>query len=144
MSSLASKGLAISQNVFFKFLMQRAALLFGKPAKIGFLLRDAYQKLVDTKSDKTGFAQIRDIMLLFIRLVRAYIKGDYRAISKKSVLIGIATLLYVVSPLDLVPDFIPILGFADDISLMAWFIKAFQAELTKFKEYEQGLIIMPS
>jgi uncharacterized membrane protein YkvA (DUF1232 family) len=144
MASLANKGLTISQNVFFKFLLQRAALLFGKPAKIGMLLREAYQKLVDTKSDKSGFAQIRDIMLLFIRLVRAYLKGDYRAISKKSIIIGIATLLYVVSPIDLVPDFIPVLGFADDISLMAWFIKAFQTELTKFKEWEQGLGIMPT
>ena len=144
MASLANKGLTITQNVFFKYLLQRAALLFGKPAKIGFLLRDAYQKLVDTKSEKSGFAQIRDIMLLFIRLVRAYLRGDYRAISKKSIIIGLATLLYVVSPLDLVPDFIPILGFADDISLMAWFIKAFQAELAKFKEWEQGLGIMPT
>jgi len=144
MSSLANKGLKISQNVFFKILTRQAAKLMGKPAKIGFLLRDAYQKLIDAKSDKTGFAQIRDIMFSFIRLVKSYFSGEYRAISTKSIIIGIATLLYVVSPIDLVPDFIPILGFADDISLMAWFIKAFQTELSKFREWEQAQGIMPT
>ncbi|PIQ20166.1 MAG: hypothetical protein COW65_16525 [Cytophagales bacterium CG18_big_fil_WC_8_21_14_2_50_42_9] len=144
MSSLADKGLKISQNVFFKVLTQRATKLIGKPAKIGFLLRDAYQKLIDEKSDKTGFVQVRDIMFSFIRLVRSYFRGEYRAISTKSIVIGIATLLYVVSPIDLVPDFIPIIGFADDISLMAWFIKAFQTELLKFREWEQAQGIMPT
>jgi len=144
MSSLADKGLKISQNVFFKVLTQRATKLIGKPAKIVFLLRDAYQKLIDEKSDKTGFVQVRDIMFSFIRLVRSYFRGEYRAISTKSIVIGIATLLYVVSPIDLVPDFIPIIGFADDISLMAWFIKAFQTELLKFREWEQAQGIMPT
>jgi len=144
MSSLADKGLKISQNIFFKVLIQRATKLIGKPAKIGFLLRDAYQKLVDEKSNKTGFVQVRDIMFSFIRLVRSYFRGEYRAISTKSIIIGIATLLYVVSPIDLVPDFIPLIGFADDISLMAWFIKAFQTELSKFREWEQVQGIMPT
>jgi len=144
MSSLADKGLKISQNVFFKILTHRAIKLVGKPAKIGFLLRDSYQKLIDAKSDKSGFTQIKDIMFSFIRLVKSYFSGEYRAISTKSIVIGIATLLYVVSPIDLVPDFIPIIGFADDISLMAWFIKAFQTELSKFREWEQAQGIMPT
>ena len=144
MSSLADKGLKISKNIFFKVLVQRATKLAGKPAKIGFLLRDAYQKLIDEKSNKSGFSQIREIMFSFIRLVRSYLGGEYRDISTKTIVLGIATLLYVVSPIDLVPDFIPLIGFADDISLMAWFIKAFQTELSKFREWEQTQGIMPT
>ena len=144
MASLANQGLKISKNVLFSFLLQKATKLFGKPAKVGFVLRDAYQKLVDTKSNKSGFDQIREVMMSFIRLVRAYIRGDYRNIATKSIIIGIATLLYVVTPLDLVPDFIPVLGFADDISLMAWFINTFQSELTKYREWEQAQGIMPT
>ena len=144
MSSLANKGLKISQSIFFKILTQRATKLVGKPAKIGILLRDAYQKLIDAKSDKSGFTQIKDIMFSFIRLVKSYFSGEYRAISSKSIVIGIATLLYVVSPIDLIPDFIPIIGFADDISLMAWFIKSFQSELSKFRQWEQAQGIMPT
>jgi uncharacterized membrane protein YkvA (DUF1232 family) len=144
MASLTDKGFKISKNIFFSLLTSRATRMLGKPAKIGFLLRDAYQKLVTEKSDNTGFAQIKEIMFSFIRLVRAYFNGDYRQVSTKSIIIGIATLLYVVSPIDLVPDFIPVLGFADDISLMAWFIKTFSGELTKFREWEEGMAVQPS
>lgn len=141
MDSLANKGLKISKNVLFSVLTSKATKLLGKPGKIAFLLRDAYQKLVDEKSDKSGFAQVKEVMFSFIRLVRAYISGDYRQIATKTIVIGIATLLYVVSPIDLIPDFIPLIGFADDISLMAWFISAFQGELTKFQEWERGVSI---
>ena len=144
MASLFSQGSKISKNIFFSILLKKATALFGKPAKVGFLLRDAYQKLVDTKSDKSGFAQIREVMMSFIRLVKAYFRGDYRDISTKSIIIGLATLLYVITLIDLVPDFIPVLGFADDISLMAWFIGAFQSELSKFREWEQAQGIMPT
>jgi uncharacterized membrane protein YkvA (DUF1232 family) len=144
MSSLANQGLKISKNAFFSFLIRKATRLVGKPAKLGFLLQEAYHKLVDTNSNKSGFVQIRESMTSFIRLVRAYISGDYRLVATKSIIIGVATLLYVVSPIDLVPDFIPILGFADDISLMAWFIKVFQEELSKYKEWEQTQGIMPT
>ncbi|WP_157433489.1 YkvA family protein [Adhaeribacter aquaticus] len=144
MASLAEQGFKISKNALFRYLMQKATKLMGKPAKIGFLLQDAYKKLVNEKSAKNGFDQIRDIMFSFIRLVRAYIDGSYRDVSTKSVVIGIATLLYVVLPIDIIPDFIPVLGFADDISLMAWFIKAFQEELSKFQDWEHLQGIQPS
>ncbi len=144
MASLADKGFSISKNVIFRYLVQKATGLMGKPVKIGFLLKDAYEKLIDVKSDKSGFDQIRGIMFSFIRLIKAYFGGQYRDINTKSIVLGIATLLYVVSPIDLVPDFIPILGFADDISLMAWFIKAFQEELSRFQEWEQMQGIQPS
>jgi uncharacterized membrane protein YkvA (DUF1232 family) len=144
MATLAEQGLKISQNAIFSYFIRKATSLFGKKAKVALLLRDSYHKLIDVKSDQSGFAQIKGIMFSFIRLVRSYIRGDYRHVSKKSMIIGIATLLYLMFPLDIIPDFIPILGYADDISLMAWFIKAFQEELSNYQEWEQTQGIMPT
>jgi Protein of unknown function (DUF1232) len=38
----------------------------------------------------------------------------------KRVVIGVLALLYVLSPLDLVPDWIPLVGWLDDIGILAW------------------------
>ncbi|RNI30558.1 YkvA family protein [Rufibacter latericius] len=140
MSSLANKGLDITKNAFFKYMISRASGIMGKPVKVGLLLTTAYQKLTDSNSSESGFSQIKEIGLRLVRLVKAYYNGTYRDIETKTLLLGIAVLLYVVTPLDLVPDFIPIIGFADDLSLMAWFISAFQEELQKFQVWEQGSV----
>ncbi len=130
------KGFKLSQNSVFKKYMGRAGGLLVKPAKLAFLLSTAYSKLIDAKSPDSGFQQIKDVMHTFIRLVQSYIKGDYRDVAKKSLVVGVAVLLYLVTPLDIIPDFIPGLGLLDDLSLIAWFVSAFQTEITKFRDWE--------
>lgn len=130
------KGLQFSNNPVFKKFTGKAGALLSKPMKLGLLLSTAYGKLVDLDSSENGWDQIKSYMQTFIRLVKAYISGDYRQVSKKFLVLGVAVLLYLVSPLDIIPDFIPALGLLDDISLMAWFVDAFMKEIRKFREWE--------
>ncbi|PRY12010.1 uncharacterized membrane protein YkvA (DUF1232 family) [Pontibacter ummariensis] len=130
------KGLVYSQNPLFKKFMGKASGLFAKPLKMGLMLTTAYKKLVNTESTASGFDQVKDYMQTFIRLVKAYMNGDYRNVATKSLVIGVAVLLYFVSPLDIIPDFLPALGILDDISLMAWFMDTFQKEIVKFRQWE--------
>jgi uncharacterized membrane protein YkvA (DUF1232 family) len=141
MTTLVKKGFQISKNVLFSTLTQKAARLLGKPGKIALLLHEAYQKLTAAEGQKSGFAKIKETMFTFIRLVRSFTRGRYRQVSRKSIIIGVATLLYLVLPIDLIPDFIPALGLMDDLSLMAWFIQAFQEELGKYKEWESHQLL---
>lgn len=130
------KGLQFSQNPIFKKFLGRAGSLLAKPAKMALLLTTAYNKLIDAEKSESGFRQIKDVMQTFIRLVRAYMNGDYRQVSSKSLMIGVGVLLYLVTPLDIIPDFIPGLGLLDDLSLIAWFADAFQKEINRFREWE--------
>lgn len=51
---------------------------------------------------------------------------------RKSVVI--AALVYFVMPLDVMPDFAPLLGYLDDIGVVAWTIKFLGNEVTSYYE----------
>ena len=38
----------------------------------------------------------------------------------KRVIIALLALLYIISPLDLIPDWIPVIGWLDDLGVLAW------------------------
>ena len=38
----------------------------------------------------------------------------------KRVIIVVFAMLYVISPLDLIPDFIPVIGWLDDLGVLVW------------------------
>ena len=43
-----------------------------------------------------------------LRLMRAYYRGEYRAITESTLIVIVAAIIYVVSPLDVIPDEIPV------------------------------------
>jgi uncharacterized membrane protein YkvA (DUF1232 family) len=53
-------------------------------------------------------------------------------VSWQSKALAIATLLYLISPFDAIPDLIPGLGFTDDIALIAAVVASFSHELEKY------------
>jgi uncharacterized membrane protein YkvA (DUF1232 family) len=139
MATLAQRGIQISKNAIFSLFVNRASKLLGKPFKVVTILNEAADKLADENSKDNKFKQLFDVALTLVRLVRNYITGDYRQIQTSTIISGLAVLLYVLSPIDLVPDFIPVLGFLDDLSLVSWFMGKFQVEIAKYREWETRL-----
>lgn len=138
MSTLAEKGLKISRSAIFNVFVGRATKLLGKPFKVVAILNATADKLASKDSPDNKFRQLFDVAATLVRLVRNYISGDYRRIATSTIISGFAVLLYVLSPIDLIPDFIPVLGFLDDLSLISWFLGKFQNEITKYREWEDS------
>jgi uncharacterized membrane protein YkvA (DUF1232 family) len=76
-----------------------------------------------------------DVQML-LRLMRAYGEGEYRDVSGKNLALAGLGLFYLVSPLDVLPDFIPG-GFADDAAVVGFIIKQVRSELVKFEAWER-------
>lgn len=136
MSTLADKGLKIAKNAVFSMFIKRATKLLGKPFAIAVTLREVAAKLDDQNSKKGPLQQTIDMIRTLIRLVNAYVTGSYRQIETSTIISGLAVLLYVLSPIDLVPDFIPVVGLMDDLALVSWFISKFRDELVNFQQWE--------
>ena len=144
MTTLAQRGLQISKNAVFNLFINRAAKLLGRPFKLVTILNETADKLADAKSKDNKFKQLFDVALTLVRLVQSYIKGEYRDVNNSTIISGLAVLLYVLSPIDLIPDFIPVVGFLDDLSLVSWFVGKFQVEVIHFREWEQRFISTPT
>jgi len=136
MSSLAQRGLEISKNALFSKFLGRGSKLLAKPLKVAFVLNEVADKLRDKHSKDNKFTQLFHTAHTLVRLVRSYVSGEYRQIHTTTIASGVGVLLYVLSPIDLVPDFIPVVGFLDDLSLISWFVGKFNDEIVRFREWE--------
>ncbi|MDL2275519.1 DUF1232 domain-containing protein [Desulfosarcina sp. OttesenSCG-928-G10] len=82
---------------------------------------------------------ILDIRLLG-SLVRDYIAGRYRNVSPLSGVACVLSLVYLFFPLDLINDFIPVLGQLDDAAIMLsclWFVEKDLYRYRSWKEMKQ-------
>jgi len=75
--------------------------------------------------------------LTFISLIKDYVTGKYTQIPFWIIAAIVAAILYVLSPVDLIPDFIPGLGYVDDGLVMAACIKMIERDLTSYKAWKE-------
>jgi uncharacterized membrane protein YkvA (DUF1232 family) len=125
----------ILASVFFRRSTRKAGRFAGNALGMFTLIREALSKSTTVGgNDGPGF---REQIGLLSRLVKAYASGEYRHVSTKTIVSVLASLIYFVSPLDVIPDVLPVLGFADDIALVVWLFNSLKAELAAFRDWER-------
>ena len=77
----------------------------------------------------------QDLRLL-IPLIKDYWKGTYRDVSVKSIVIFVVALAYIISPIDLIPDYIIGLGQIDDAVILGLSLYFLENDLQKYKEWK--------
>lgn len=71
----------------------------------------------------------------FFRLLKAYIRKDYRDITLVSMVLVISAIIYFVMSIDLIPDILPG-GFIDDVTVIGFVVKQIKADLDNFLAWE--------
>lgn len=51
-----------------------------------------------------------------------------RGVSRSQTVLWLVAVVYLVSPIDLIPELLPVIGFTDDIGLAAWLLGSLYAE----------------
>ncbi len=113
--------------------MHKAKAYLDDDKKMEALFRDFEEKLAlipgvgDTASD----------IAVMCSLIRAYSKKQYTDIQIGTVLLEIALIIYVVNPMDLVPDYIPVAGLMDDAAAIGLVLNMVQIDLNKYKKWQR-------
>ena len=118
----------------FDNLYKRAERTITSGTALSSLLDDVFLKIGQTTE---LFYKVQDSVIALTRMLRAWMQGDYKNISTKSIIAVVAALIYFVNPLDLIPDFIPIIGQLDDIFILGYLIKMLNKEIERFMVWEK-------
>jgi len=71
--------------------------------------------------------------------VRAAVRGDYPQVTRGHLAILAAAVLYVVSPIDLVPEgLLSVVGLADDAVVLGWLVAALVNDTEGFLMWERA------
>ena len=129
-----------SDNKFFERARKRAAEILNNQERLRNLLIQSKEKLSRLEINNINHSKLFGRVNLFIRMVKSHIKGDYR-MHWQSIVIIVAALVYFVTPIDLIPDLVPITGYVDDLSILLWVNATLQKEIDAFKLWEQGATV---
>jgi uncharacterized membrane protein YkvA (DUF1232 family) len=108
-----------------------------QPRKLRILLDNAIEKA--KQADKGAFKGLWPYLLAMLRLVRAFCGGKYKKIPWESLISIIIAIAYFASPLDLIPDFLPGIGYLDDAMIVRFVYRSVRTELNRFMEWESGI-----
>ena len=108
--------------------------LLKNPSKIDDLLVQLEEKL-------KGVPVAGDLLSsvpLMISMVKSYVNGSYKEVSPKVIASLVAAFLYLLKGKDLIPDGIPLLGYADDIAVLGVALKICEPELKAYSAWRDG------
>ncbi|MCP4443180.1 MAG: DUF1232 domain-containing protein [Aureispira sp.] len=132
---LNKKGLKISETWLYKIFLRSSYKLLGKPIAVFRILKKSLAQLQRYESVREFSSDLKEYVSTLTRMVQAYVKGDYKGISKTNAALSLAALIYFVSPFDLIPDFL-VIGFLDDLALLTWVYNNYRGEIEAFKDWE--------
>jgi uncharacterized membrane protein YkvA (DUF1232 family) len=102
----------------------------------GKTLLKLQEAVLKATKNKGSLSKIWSELQLLFSLVKDYASGDYRNVSKGSIIAVLAGLLYFISPLDLIPDFIAGLGFVDDAYILTLIYRKISKDLEKYERWK--------
>ncbi len=93
--------------------------------------RSILQKVSKSKVLRKEFSKVR---LLLMALSDGF-KGNYK-FSRSTIIAVTIGLLYILIPFDIIPDFIPVIGYVDDLSMLIFVWSIVGSDIRKYARYK--------
>ncbi len=75
---------------------------------------------------------------VMISLVRSYIKKQYTDLPLGTIIAIISALIYFLSPIDILPDSIPVLGYFDDATVIGVCWKLVESDVNEYVKWRES------
>ena len=124
---------------------KKAEEILNTRDKIEELLQRAEKKLQGIKFKKIRIPklnieadpnQIISYIILMISLIRMYVVKKYTKIPVGTIIAVISAILYLVAPIDLIADYIPVIGLVDDAAVILFCAFMVKSDLDNYAEWK--------
>lgn len=127
-----------NKNKSFKDAQKKAEEILKDPSKAKVLIDKVLKK---SNANRSIFDGIWEELQTLVRMVKSYRSGEYKDISKKSMIVIGGALVYLVNPLDVIPDITPIVGLFDDFTIIGYVLNTLREEIKRYTAWEDGINI---
>lgn len=122
------------QQKAFEVARKAAAQVIQRRLRLLRLVRDGFLKL---SANENAMARVREDLRTLLRIARAWARREYHQIPWKSLMFSVAAIVYFISPVDLIPDALAVLGFLDDVAVITAVTKAVRTDMERFQVWER-------
>ncbi|WP_327088656.1 YkvA family protein [Nonomuraea sp. NBC_01738] len=74
------------------------------------------------------------------RMIGAVTRGQYAGMGKSKLALLAMGVVYIVSPIDVIPDFLLLVGVADDFGVFLWLMASLLGESGRYVDWERRII----
>ena len=129
----------IENKVFTEEKLKTVLESNSEEAKSTINDEDKFERLIQRLEIKLklvpGIGKYISDIACMVSLVRSYIKKEYTDIPIGTIISIVSTLIYILSPVDLIPDCIPVIGYLDDLALLSWVLKLIHSDVEEYKKW---------
>ena len=94
------------------------------------------KEAIDKKMNSSGLKKYAELGKLMFGMLKDYKKGVYTNIPWFTVAAIGLSLLYVLNPFDMLPDFVPGVGYVDDFALFTVVLRFIQTDLHSYLDWK--------
>ena len=98
------------------------------------------EEAINKKMDSEKLKQFTQDVKLFFCMLKDFFTKKYTDVPVGTIMSIAGTLLYVFLPFDIIPDFIPVVGYLDDASMLALCLKMVKNDLEKYKSWKESQV----
>lgn len=97
---------------------------------------DNQEEIADTIINSNVLKKYSELGKVLFGMMKDYRKGVYTQVPWFTIATIAFSLLYILNPLDIIPDFIPGLGYIDDFAILTFGIRFIQTDIHSYLDWK--------